>query len=670
MTTAVVEVPDFARTFQQPYAVVDVETSGLVPHRHRVLSLAVVHVAADGRVEDRWSTMLDPGCDPGPVHIHGLTRDRLAGSPTFEDVVDTLSRMLAGRVFVAHNAVFDWRMLAAEAIRCGRRLPVEWRLCTHVLAKRLGLDLPNLRLGTLARHWGITQRRAHDAADDADVLAALLPRALDLAARQYLDLPLAACGTERDDAAAAPSSYRHHDTGKRPGRNRPYPKKPGCPYLNPGRLAPDAPLVQGMRVAFTGDTVVPREELERQATAAGLHVTSSVSRLTSLIVSNDIAAGSSKARAAVTHGTPVVDEQDFTRLLVDVRTGRLRDGGTTAVERTANAPTANGPVSVPVQASADEPAPEPAAVLATGSSAEQDVAAPAVPAMVQAQLPPPAPASAPLPVPAAHSLVGRRILVLGGPHDEAATMRERIGLLGAVPAVNVTASLALAVCLNGAGLDRRMPRIRMLGVPVISADEFVHQLDTGQPGRAGDLPASTASRRAGLRLPRGGVVDLPVASAGDRWSVSATWSWDAGEVDLVAFLVGEDEQVASDEDFVFYNQPSAGEAVRLMVEGPAEQTVALDLSAVPGDVSRIVIAATLDGARTFGDVGPVEMSAVAPDGDTVLRATLDAATTERTMVLAEVYQRNRRWRFRAVGQGYDHDLARLAESYGVDVQDS
>jgi DNA polymerase-3 subunit epsilon len=210
----------------------------------------------------------------------------------------------------------------------------------------------------------------------------------------------------------------------------------------------------------------------------------------------------------------------------------------------------------------------------------------------------------------------------------------------------------------------------MLGVPVLSIDEFTHQFDAGRPGLAGDLPARAASRRAGLLLPRGGVVDLPVASAGDRWSVSATWSWDAGEVDLVAFLLGEDEQVASDEDFVFYNQPSAGEAVKLMVEGPAEQTVAIDLAAVPRDVSRILVAAALDGARTFGDVGPVEIAAAGPDGDTVLRATLDAATTERTMVLAEIYQRNRRWRFRAVGQGHDHGLARLAESYGVDVQDS
>ncbi|MFH9424971.1 TerD family protein [Streptomyces sp. NPDC017529] len=49
------------------------------------------------------------------------------------------------------------------------------------------------------------------------------------------------------------------------------------------------------------------------------------------------------------------------------------------------------------------------------------------------------------------------------------------------------------------------------------------------------------------------------------------------------------------------------------------------------------------------------------------RATLDAATTERTMILAEVYRRGEGWRLRAVGQGYDHGLAELARGYGVDI---
>ncbi|GAA3502995.1 hypothetical protein GCM10019016_101050 [Streptomyces prasinosporus] len=51
------------------------------------------------------------------------------------------------------------------------------------------------------------------------------------------------------------------------------------------------------------------------------------------------------------------------------------------------------------------------------------------------------------------------------------------------------------------------------------------------------------------------------------------------------------------------------------------------------------------------------------------RATLDAATTERTMLLAEIYRRGPLWRLRAAGQGYDHALDVLARRYGVAVAD-
>ncbi len=196
VTTIVVPGREFAAVFPHRYAVVDVETSGLSPRVHRVLSVAVVHVATDGTVEGSWSTLLDPGCDPGPVQIHGLTRERLAGSPTFDQIVDPLVSMLAGRVFVAHNATFDWQMISAEAQRLDLRLPIDRRLCTRVLARQLNLELPDLKLATLAAHWGVPQRRAHEADDDASVLATLLPELLRLAANRGADLPLVTCDAE------------------------------------------------------------------------------------------------------------------------------------------------------------------------------------------------------------------------------------------------------------------------------------------------------------------------------------------------------------------------------------------------------------------------------------------------------------------------------------------
>jgi DNA polymerase-3 subunit epsilon len=73
-----------------------------------------------------------------------------------------------------------------------------------------------------------------------------------------------------------------------------------------------------MRVAISGDTSVDRELLEDRAVEAGLHIASGVSRLTSLLVTNDPDSGTSKVAKARAFGTPVIDEAAFTQLLREV----------------------------------------------------------------------------------------------------------------------------------------------------------------------------------------------------------------------------------------------------------------------------------------------------------------------------------------------------------------
>jgi acetyl-CoA carboxylase carboxyltransferase component len=83
--------------------------------------------------------------------------------------------------------------------------------------------------------------------------------------------------------------------------------------------------------------------------------------------------------------------------------------------------------------------------------------------------------------------------------------------------------------------------------------------------------------------------------------------------------------------------------------------------------AKIVVAAALAGGNTFGGLGAVTVSI---DGGLVAAATatLDAATTERTTLLAEIYRRNGSWRLRAIGQGYDDGLVELATRYGVEIE--
>lgn len=591
------------------WAVIDVETSGYQPGTGRVLSVAAIALDAAGRPEQRFSTLVDAGVDPGPVHVHGLTRERLAGAPRFDQIAPDLLGMLDGRILVAHNAAFDHGFLAAEVERAGLRLPVERRLCTLALSRRLGLAVPDHKLATLARYWGVPQERAHDAIDDVEVLARVLTHSLLLAAR--LDLPLPLVGCEGKGAIG-------------PGRARP--TTPKCPWRNPGRLTPGGPLVQGMRIAVTGAVSEPRESVVERLVAAGLDVTRSVSRLTSVLVTNNPEHRTRKAVRARAEGIPVIDEATLRRLLEDVRPG--------------------------------EPAPA-----------------------VAGRAAPPRPSSgAPAPRGPLH---GRRVLVIGGDHDQAADVRARVVALGGVAAVNFTAAVTDVVLMAGGEDDRRLERIRGTGLPVHTGSEA---LGIVLPAPAAviasaavtddELAAYVGRHRSGLAgagvptLARGEVVDLPGAGV---WTVNAAWRADAlaggTEVDVVAFLVDAEERVVADEDFVFYNAPvSEHGAVSLSVDGDCEQGVRVDLGLVEEQHAKVVIAAALAGDATFGGLGAVTL---AVDGDLVTAAasTLDAGTTERTMLLAEIYRRAGAWRLRAIGQGYDDGLAELATRYGVVVDE-
>lgn len=317
--TAVSSPTQWPAAYPKGYAVVDVETTGLA-RDDRIISAAVYRLDARAEVEDHWYTLVNPERDPGPVWIHGLTSEVLEGAPLFADVAEEFAARLDGRVLVAHNAVFDWQMIAREYARAEREAPVRQRLCTIALSKELGLPLPNFKLESLAAHFGVVQQRAHHALDDARVLAEAFRPSLRAAAAGGVRLPLLECRplTEWSDTPRIGRQASGGYGGYQPSSWRPSRKRPACPYPNPGRYEDGKRLKQGMRVAFSGDTSTERELLEDRATEAGLHVATSLSRLTSLLVTNDPDSGTSKVVKARQFGTPVVDEAAFGQLLRDV----------------------------------------------------------------------------------------------------------------------------------------------------------------------------------------------------------------------------------------------------------------------------------------------------------------------------------------------------------------
>ncbi|MEU7136957.1 DEDDh family exonuclease [Streptomyces sp. NPDC046261] len=330
--TAAASPTPWPTAYPEGYAVVDVETTGLA-RDDRIVSAAVYQLDARGRVEDQWYTLVNPQRDPGPVWIHGLTSEVLADAPLFPEIAGDFAKRLEGRVLVAHNAAFDWSMIAREYARARATAPVRQRLCTIALSKELRLPLPNHKLESLAAHYGVVQQRAHHALDDARVLAEAFRPSLHLAAEAGLRLPLLACqpltewseGPSATASSAARPARVGYQPSYRPTTWRPSRKRPACPYPNPGRYVPGEQLIQGMRVAFSGDTSIDRELLEDRAVDAGLHVATSVSRLTSVLVTNDPDSPTSKTTKARSFGTPVIDEAAFIQLLSHVTPAGTKD---------------------------------------------------------------------------------------------------------------------------------------------------------------------------------------------------------------------------------------------------------------------------------------------------------------------------------------------------------
>jgi stress response protein SCP2 len=176
-------------------------------------------------------------------------------------------------------------------------------------------------------------------------------------------------------------------------------------------------------------------------------------------------------------------------------------------------------------------------------------------------------------------------------------------------------------------------------------------------------------------LTRGGNVGLAQAGLTGPVVVTLTWTPAPGvDADLSAFLTTAAGKVRSDADFVFYNQPSgAGGAVRHLGKtargGATVDQVRIDPAALPADVEKVVIGASLDGAGTFGALSGLAVE-VAAEGATApaVRCEL-AAGAETALVFAEVYRRGAEWKVRAVGQGFTNGLAGMATDVGVSVDD-
>ncbi|KPC53379.1 exonuclease domain-containing protein [Amantichitinum ursilacus] len=167
--------------FDAPLVLVDLETTGATPATDRITEVGLVQIDADGIRS--WQSLVNPqrSIPPFIQQLTGINDAMVADAPTFAELAPTLSQKLEGRVFVAHNARFDYGFLKQEFKRLGLRFNARV-LCTVKLSRKLYPHEHKHSLDTLvARHGLSVPGERHRALTDA----LLLQQFLDAAQRDH-----------------------------------------------------------------------------------------------------------------------------------------------------------------------------------------------------------------------------------------------------------------------------------------------------------------------------------------------------------------------------------------------------------------------------------------------------------------------------------------------------
>lgn len=152
------------------FAIVDIETTGMRSERDRIIEIGIILMEGDSIVRT-YSTLINPECpvSPGATLINGITNEKLAMAPTFDEVALQIDEMLRGAVFVAHNVRFDYQFVKKEFQRLGMEFRLPY-LCSVELSRFFYPKAQRHNLDALIKRHNFDCESRHRAYDDAHVV--------------------------------------------------------------------------------------------------------------------------------------------------------------------------------------------------------------------------------------------------------------------------------------------------------------------------------------------------------------------------------------------------------------------------------------------------------------------------------------------------------------------
>ncbi|TFE22828.1 TerD family protein [Cohnella luojiensis] len=169
-----------------------------------------------------------------------------------------------------------------------------------------------------------------------------------------------------------------------------------------------------------------------------------------------------------------------------------------------------------------------------------------------------------------------------------------------------------------------------------------------------------------------------------RIVVAMGWTATTGvDLDLSVFVLQANGKVSSDQDLIFYSNPSgangavqlAGQARKAYGSQADKEQVNVQLSLIPKEVERVPFTLTIyegDARRqNFSLVNDAYIRVIdEASGNELFRYELgNNFPVETAIVVGELYRYGAEWKFNAIGSGYSGGLSALCGSFGVDVRE-
>ena len=156
----------------RPYpdlAFVDIETTGSHFDRDRITEIGIKTLASNEI--HVWERLIDPQTyiPQNIQRLTGISPAMVQGKPCFAEIAEDLKKELEGKIFIAHNARFDYGFIKASFKRVG----IDFRpkvLCTVKLSRLLFPDQNRHNLDTIISSHGLKVSARHRALGDADLL--------------------------------------------------------------------------------------------------------------------------------------------------------------------------------------------------------------------------------------------------------------------------------------------------------------------------------------------------------------------------------------------------------------------------------------------------------------------------------------------------------------------